>query len=409
MKRSWMNLRVMCVAAMLCAAGCGPAGDDAPKSQQQPMTKQAARQLARQQQQDPSGDADPNSGGDPATGQDVCAEQGWYGDGECDEFCDSPDPDCQSCRSDSQCAAAEVCVNHSCLPTSSCTSDADCAIGLVCDSGACGLPAPVADADGDGILDTVDNCPNTPNPDQADTNGDGLGDACAQVDPNTCTTDADCGPSGGCVRGRCESLGPGDTDTDGDGTPDAVDNCPRTPNADQLDSNSDGVGDACSQPPVVSCSTDAECSRGQVCVSGVCEDPTSTGDDLDGDGILDTVDNCPNTPNPDQADTNGDGVGDACSINASAWYCTQDDECPTNVPLCLDNICRASTATTDDLDGDGVLNSSDNCRDVPNPSQEDTNGDGVGDACTLPTPAYCRTDAECAVGQVCVNTMCATP
>ena len=275
MKRSWMNLRVMCVAAMLCAAGCGPAGDDAPKSQQQPMTKQAARQLARQQQQDPSGDADPNSGGDPATGQDVCAEQGWYGDGECDEFCDSPDPDCQSCRSDSQCAAAEVCVNHSCLPTSSCTSDADCAIGLVCDSGACGLPAPVADADGDGILDTVDNCPNT--------------------------------------------------------------------------------------------------------------------------------------PNPDQADTNGDGVGDACSINASAWYCTQDDECPTNVPLCLDNICRASTATTDDLDGDGVLNSSDNCRDVPNPSQEDTNGDGVGDACTLPTPAYCRTDAECAVGQVCVNTMCATP
>jgi TolB protein len=35
--------------------------------------------------------------------------------------------------------------------------------------------------------------------------------------------------------------------------------------------------------------------------------------DLDGDGKLDWVDNCPDTPNPDQADSNGDGVGDACS------------------------------------------------------------------------------------------------
>jgi hypothetical protein len=38
------------------------------------------------------------------------------------------------------------------------------------------------------------------------------------------------------------------------------------------------------------------------------------------------------------------------------------------------------SATADD-DGDTVLNVDDNCRDVANPDQADTNGDGVGDAC----------------------------
>lgn len=39
------------------------------------------------------------------------------------------------------------------------------------------IPA-TQDADQDGILDINDNCPATPNADQADANGDGLGDAC---------------------------------------------------------------------------------------------------------------------------------------------------------------------------------------------------------------------------------------
>jgi hypothetical protein len=37
-------------------------------------------------------------------------------------------------------------------------------------------------------------------------------------------------------------------DTDGDGVPDELDNCPTVPNADQKDSDFDGVGDACSSP-----------------------------------------------------------------------------------------------------------------------------------------------------------------
>jgi len=41
------------------------------------------------------------------------------------------------------------------------------------------------------------------------------------------------------------------TDTDGDGVPDDVDNCPLVPNPDQKDSNLDGIGDACETPSLV--------------------------------------------------------------------------------------------------------------------------------------------------------------
>jgi hypothetical protein len=39
------------------------------------------------------------------------------------------------------------------------------------------------DSDGDGIPDPSDNCPQTPNPGQADGDGDGIGDACDEVTP----------------------------------------------------------------------------------------------------------------------------------------------------------------------------------------------------------------------------------
>lgn len=41
-----------------------------------------------------------------------------------------------------------------------------------------GFEEPLADADGDGVPDAEDNCPNTPNAGQADADGDGQGDAC---------------------------------------------------------------------------------------------------------------------------------------------------------------------------------------------------------------------------------------
>jgi Ca2+-binding RTX toxin-like protein len=76
---------------------------------------------------------------------------------------------------------------------------------------------------------------------------------------------------------------PETADADGDGVTDGVDNCPMTSNADQVDVDENGIGDAC-EPP-----------------------------DGDGDGVTDPDDNCPYEYNPDQADANGDGLGDECA------------------------------------------------------------------------------------------------
>jgi subtilisin family serine protease len=88
---------------------------------------------------------------------------------------------------------------------------------------AAGLPAPPPDTDGDGVLDVTDNCVVVANAHQADTDADGIGDAC---DPT-----------------------PAGPDSDGDGVADRTDNCPAVPNASQLDSDRDGAGDACDASP----------------------------------------------------------------------------------------------------------------------------------------------------------------
>jgi hypothetical protein len=92
---------------------------------------------------------------------------------------------------------------------------------------------------------------------------------------------------------------------------------------------------------------------GEVCgrVDPLCTDPPtyddaaspSLGDasvpvpivDEDGDGVDDSVDNCPGVPNPLQRDEDGDGVGNACDVCPGWW----------------------------------------------DPDQKDTDGDGIGDAC----------------------------
>ena len=46
------------------------------------------------------------------------------------------------------------------------------------------------DADGDGVADADDNCPNAPNPDQPDSDGDNVGDACDPDDDGDGVNDA---------------------------------------------------------------------------------------------------------------------------------------------------------------------------------------------------------------------------
>src|SRR5690554_395133 len=116
---------------------------------------------------------------------------------------------------------------------------------------------PWGDESGDGVPNQFDNCPFVSNPDQLDTDGDGIGDACDNC-PDTSNTDQEAFTSNpvddrGIVMGN--ACAPGveyvatETDDDGDGTPNALDNCPDVSNPDQLDSDGDGIGDACDNCP----------------------------------------------------------------------------------------------------------------------------------------------------------------
>ena len=146
------------------------------------------------------------------------------------------------------------------------------------------LVSPALDGDGDAIADMADNCPGTANASQADSDGDGAGDACDAARYHD------------------------DRDTDGDGVKNADDNCPALANPTQVDGDGDGHGDPCDMSP-----------RG----------PDA---DLDRVGALD--DNCPAFYNPGQSDVDGDGIGDACDPSPRGGdgdgdgLLDADDACP---------------------------------------------------------------------------------
>ena len=140
-------------------------------------------------------------------------------------------------------------------------------------------------------------------------------------------------------------------DQDNDGLPDNSDTCPEIANGPNLgtciDCLNGDVGQTCTSSD--ECGDHGFCSLNQ---EAICSD------DFDGDQITNEEDSCICIDNPDQADAEEDGRGDAC-----------------------DNCLNDPNADQEDADDDGLGNVCDNCPNTPNPTQEDTDEDGAGDAC----------------------------
>jgi PKD repeat protein len=198
-----------------------------------------------------------------------------------------------------------------------------------------------------------------------------------------------------CVRGPI--YGNPEKDSDGDGIPDAKDNCPTVPNKEQenndmeavsgkgpggvmLRNHPDRYGDACDNCP-------GDYNPGQENSDGdkdgdACDTcPNAPADqDSDGDCVADSSDNCPTVANEDQKEADNDGHGDKC------------DNCPS---FASDNL--------NDRDVDGWGDPCDTCPDVPNGDQTDTDRDGWGDPCdNCPSVSNDQTDSDWSgFGDVC--------
>jgi len=213
------------------------------------------------------------------------------------------------------------------------------------------------DADGDGISDRKDRCPDTP-----------MG---ALVDESGCATDADSDgvPDGidqcaDTIRGaRVDEKGCA-TDGDGDGVFDGIDQCPDTIQGAHVDDKgcaTDGDGDGV--PDGID-----ECTE---TLEGAHVDDRGCATDGDGDNVPDGIDQCPDTLQGARVDDRGCAIDDDEDGVADSF-----DQCP-DTPRGA-RVDDRGCAT--DGDGDGVPDGIDQCPDTREGTEVDAGG------CALPLP-----------------------
>lgn len=220
------------------------------------------------------------------------------------------------------------------------------------------------DADGDGVRDACDNCPNHLNPGQQDGDGDGTGDAC-----DLCPSDPLKAAAGICGCGVPEDIG----DEDGDGCVNCNDSCPADPikcfpgicGCGVADTDTDGDSapdclDECDNDP----------NKTQVGICG-CDVPDI---DIDGDGTPDCLDDCPSDPNKIAPGQCGCGQVDGGS-------CPCGDCCPNDPTKMTPGICGCGVPDTD-TDMDGAVDCVEDCDTDPNKIAPGLCGCGVSDADT---------------------------
>ena len=176
------------------------------------------------------------------------------------------------------------------------------------------LSGPVAD----DVAIVADGCPSDPN----------------KVEPGTC----------GC--------GVPDTDGDGDGLADCVDNCPGVPNALQDDTDGDADGDACDNCPLIANAAQEDCDGDLL--GDACEIAGGS-PDCNANGVPDDCD----VASGSSPDANANLVPDECESTSGAPYCFGDGSdapcpCANFVPPGTPSGCRNSTGVGVALVGSGI-------------------------------------------------------